>query len=153
MNVLTCPLCVVYSFQQFVFPAKAVFTSPPCKHAPDSKSLPVWWCFNCTKCVRVRSKIFFSKKIYKNVRIINRFICKLLKCKSRFHAVRFLIIYIYFSSVLTSFCWLTNCVHHHIYKRKTVKVQQRNKKKKKKKRKKKRKEETSFDVLCKNRSS
>ena len=68
-------------YNAFALPAKAVFTSPRCKHAPDSKILPVCRCFSYTKCVRYT--VFTANKLYNNVRILNTFICKWLKFKSR----------------------------------------------------------------------
>jgi len=96
----------------FAVPAKAVFTSPPCKHAPDSKSLPVCRYFIYIKCCVCGVKSF-SIRISTIVYVITLFIRKLLRFCVIFSS--FLIIYIYFSSAVISFCWWTNCVHHHIY--------------------------------------
>ena len=122
----------------FAIPAKLAFTSFPCKRAPDSKAYDRAGVL-ATQIVCVCAVNSFSaNKLYNNVRILKTFIWKLLKCKSRFYVVQFLIIYIYFSSVLTSFCWLTKCLHHYSYNKhvsrvtfpcKTVIVLQRNKKK------------------------
>jgi len=99
-----CPRCVVYSLQRISSPLQKQSSLylrasmhqiiKACQFAGVLATQSVCVCAENTSS---------ANKLYNNVRILNTFICKLVKFKSRFYVVQFLIIY-YSSSAVTSFC-------------------------------------------------